>query len=665
MIRSCIFFLLTFLSPLTLFSKSVYYAEVTYQDVVEMSRDMVRLHPSFHSINSELLQRVIERFIFQLDPMKLYFLKDEVSFWLSLSPDKLEEIKRDFSIGQFPVFSKLLDLRNHAKKRHEEAVREAKLIPLQERKKIGLIDELSWAASREELVQRMGAIDLLQEQTIARFDKGLQEKAKERIEKRKRMLCDHFSYQTEEEKEKILSTIMLKAFASALDSQTAYFTPAEAKLFMSDVQQRIFGIGVLFRDDIDGFTVVELVKGGPAEKQGKLKKNDKVVAVNGEPILGDDMLEVVDKIRGLDGTYVTLQISRETPSSNQIKRDLFDITIRRGAVVVQEERVSSKILSPSSGSLGYVRLHTFYLDEKSSSSNDVMKAIVDLKNKYHIHGLILDLRGNPGGVLQQAVDLCGLFLDTALVCSVREHETFFPFWNLQTKKVWSGPLLVLVDRTSASASEIVAQTLQDWGRAVIVGDDRTFGKGSFQMVSFAVDSSAPINPKGEFKITRGRYYTTSGKSPQLIGVHSDIEVCSPYRFMKIGEEFSHYPLSTDTIPSFFEEPQLFTPEGLNQTSEEGWFSKLAAKVFSNKKFQKKDAFLQNELLFLKKNSRNRLSQSKDYQNYVQFLQKAESREEDSSSLKTEDPEWADFQLNEAIEIVNDMCHLHQKAQVAA
>lgn len=661
--RFFFFILVTFLCCTEFVSaKSARYADIHYEDVTLRSTEMIQHHASFNEIDDTLAQRILDRFLFELDPMKLFLLQSEVEPWIHPTSDMLSEIKREFAKGEFPQFETLFSLRLSALKRNEGLELLSKQLPLPSPSTIAHISnetiaDFCWAKDSAELMIRLRTIQALEEKAVARFEPEVRKKIWERFEKRKKMLLDRDVCQNKQDKEKCIATLLLKAFACALDAHTSYFTSAEANVFISDVQQRIFGIGVLFRDDIDGFTVLELVDGGPASKQGKIKINDKVIAVDHEPIIGDDLIEVVDKIRGKEHTPVTLTVVREAKDS---PKETFNTTIRRGAIVLPESRLESKILSSKSGPIGYLRLSSFYQDEKTSSSSDLRQKIIEMKRKNTLIGIVLDLRGNPGGILQQAVEVCGLFMDTSLICSVKEGESIYPFWSMQSKKVWDGPLAVLTDRTSASASEIVAQTLQDWNRAIILGDDRTFGKGSFQMLSFYSDGATRINPKGEYKITRGRYYTTSGKSPQLVGVKPDIEVYSPFRFMKIGEEFSTYPLSNESIPSYFENPNLFTP---NIPQEKDWLKNIQ-NIFSRasfiQNFQKKDDFLAISIHFLQKNSKNRLLQSKEYQEYITSLQNKEMPKE----TEQKETKPTDFQLNETIEVIQDFVHFQAGAAAA-
>ena len=157
-------------------------------------------------------------------------------------------------------------------------------------------------------------------------------------------------------------------------------------------------------------------------------------------------------------------------------------------------------------------------------------------------------------MLSQAVGVTGLFITKGVVVGIKDHTGSIQYLrDLDGKMLWDGPLIVLVNKASASASEIVAQTLQDYGRAIVVGDKNTYGKGSFQTFTLNTSKEGSVNPEGEYKVTRGRYYTVSGKTPQLKGVEADIIVPGPLSEMELGEAFAKYPLENDSIKANYDD----------------------------------------------------------------------------------------------------------------
>ncbi|MBM3198563.1 MAG: carboxy terminal-processing peptidase, partial [Chlamydiae bacterium] len=219
--------------------------------------------------------------------------------------------------------------------------------------------------------------------------------------------------------------------------------------------------------------------------------------------------------------------------------------------------------------------------------------------------------------------------------------------NLGNKKIWDGPLLVLTNKASASASEIVAQTLQDYGRAIVVGDEETFGKGTFQTFTLESTNYGKVNPKGEFKVTRGRYYTVSGKSPQFVGVKADITVPGALSQLEIGEKFAKFPLTSDEIaPGFQDDLSDISPLLRNQVM----------RLYQSDR-QEVMTLFSPYLETLKKNSELRIAESKSYQ---AFLQELVDKEEPMDFFDFSGPN--DLQLTETIHIMSDLLYLiHDKS----
>jgi carboxyl-terminal processing protease len=299
--------------------------------------------------------------------------------------------------------------------------------------------------------------------------------------------------------------------------------------------------------------------------------------------------------------------------------------------------------------LVYLRLYAFYQDQDSSSSGDLAKEIEKYKKEHRVKGVILDLRYNSGGLLNQAVGVVGLFITKGTVTSIKDDTGHIQHMRaLEGKTEWLGPLIVLVNRGSASASEIVAGTLQDYGRAIIVGDDHTYGKGSFQTFTLNTTKNGPVNPQGEYKVTRGRYYTVSGKTPQLTGVSSDIVVPGALSETEVGEKYAKFPLENDTIKENFDDDLLDVP----------FFQREKVKALYKFDLQKKMTSYQPYLESLKKNSADRISQNKNYQNFLKEIQKkdkAASTEEESSDQFGQ----SDLQLIEAYNILKDLIYSEQ------
>jgi carboxyl-terminal processing protease len=505
--------------------------------------------------------------------------------------------------------------------------------------------DMKWVNNEQELLTRLTRIKALQAEAAAKLNEETREKSLQRIEKRKAKFEEEMLTTDQKELNHRILTMVLKAVAASLDSHTAYFTPDEATQFMINVQQRLFGIGAQLRDDISGFSVVKIIEGGPAAGSD-LKVKDRIIAVNGEPVVGMDIEDAVELIRGEKDTPVTLTVIREVPDSEGKTTQKEEITLKRGEVVLKESRYESTFEPYGDGAIGYLRLYSFYQDPESSSASDLTDAIRKLKEQHNLKGLILDLRYNAGGMLSQAVAVTGLFITKGTVVSIKdENGTIQHLRDLDGKTIWDGPLVVLINRASASASEIVAQTLQDYGRALIIGDDRSFGKGSFQTFTLNTTQNSSVNPQGEYKVTRGRYYTVSGNTPQLTGVKSDIVVPGPLSETEIGEKFSKHPLENDKIKPNFDDDLSDIPASQREKI------KLLYKFDLQKKLHLYDTYLPA----LQKNSGDRIHNNKTYQAFLKELAKKDEEEDE------EEPEEKigqnDLQLAEAFNIMKDLIFL--------
>ena len=609
---------------------------ILLSDVIDRSKEMMAYHPTYKSMNGELAARLLVTFCDELDPCKTYLLKNEVAEWMDPPKALIEQVLVAFRTSQFTLFDQMLRKMGLAIERRGvlEKRLEADVLP----NHVSLrVNELDWADGDEELYQRIRMMRGAQAEAAEHLEDALRQTALQRLQKRRAAFEQLRSPKDPALFLQTLATLLMKSFANALDSESAFFTPSEAKQLLVGMQQRLFGIGVLLRDDIDGFSVIKLVEGGPAHRQKGLELGDKIIAVNDEPVIGLDLMDVVEMIRGEPGSTVHLKLVRGDGTTRQTQ----DVRLKRGEVVVRDLRFGSEIVPCEGGVIAHLRLHSFYQDAQTSSYADLLEELAQLQQNHSVKGVILDLRCNPGGLLAQAVAVTGLFIDKGIVVSVKEDGGAFSHMrNITSRHVWDGPLVILLNRASASASEIVAQALQDWGRAIIVGDDRSFGKGSFQIFTLSPDGSIPPNPRGEYKVTRGRYYTVSGRTPQLVGVQSDIVVPGLLNFAEIGEMYSKFPLSSDIIASHFED--AFEDVPLFQRT-------LLQRLYSFGHQVRLDQWVAC-VPELKRRSKVRLSANAEYQTFLERAQEARAEFVAEASLDTA----RDFQLEEAQAVMKDI-----------
>ena len=603
--------------------------------------EILKAHVSHQKLTSEIAARAIQNYIDELDPGKTYFLSSDIEQWTHPTQELLAEVLQGYQHETFAAFEQIHHTMLAAIDRRNAIEAEIEQAPLMKDVQPSEFKEIKWANSKEELSLRLIKIKSLQLQTAEKISPDTKDQFFKRIAKRRLNRESELAGTSFLERQQIILSYVLKATSAALDSQTMYFTPSEASQFMIQVQQRLFGIGAQLRDDLNGLTVVRIVEGSPAYLSSQLKIGDKIVAVDTEPVVGMDITEAVELIRGPHGSIVHLTILRETKEENP-RQEQLQIEIVRGEIVLKESRIETTYEPYGDGVIAICHLFSFYQDQNSSSASDVAEAIQDLQKNHLVKAVILDLRNNAGGLLPQAVAVTGLFISKGIVVSIKDNAGQIQHLrNIDTKKVWDGPLVVLTARTSASAAEIVAQTLQDYGRAIVIGDPETFGKGTFQTFTLESANYGRVNPKGEYKVTRGRYYTVSGKSPQLVGVKADIVVPGVFSSMEIGEKYSKFPVETDQIPAHF----------IDDLSDVPVLHRHQLNKIYKTSLQTIQTTYQPYLEMLKKNSQERLSQNKNYQNLLKELAKKDDFTEIADFFGQND-----LQLIETANIVKDLLY---------
>ncbi len=363
----------------------------------------------------------------------------------------------------------------------------------------------------------------------------------------------------------------LSCLSSAYDPHTEYMSVQETDSFNIQMKHKLVGIGALLGVVDDVAQIQGIVVGGPADKQGDLTLNDKITGV----AQGDaDFVEtkymklqkIVDMIRGKEGSIVRMRVNPAAdPSTTKV------VTITRGPVELKEKLANAELLlSPAELGkplkVGWINLSSFYADMEDgtvSTTDDVQRLLSRLM-KENIDGLVLDLRGNGGGSLEEAIRLTGLFVPSGPVVQAKDWRGTISFRECENEKAfYSGPMIVLTDKTSASASEILAAALQDYHRALIVGDKSTFGKGTVQTI-LPVERFMPFFAKkdraGNLKVTIQKFYRIAGGSTQLKGVEPELVLPSIRDVLDIGEGSAENPLPYDTIPA--QKYNLFTKNPL-------------------------------------------------------------------------------------------------------
>ncbi|NJN34358.1 MAG: carboxy terminal-processing peptidase [Saprospiraceae bacterium] len=351
-------------------------------------------------------------------------------------------------------------------------------------------------------------------------------------------------------------SVYLNSIANVFDPHSEYFEPIEKQNFDLGMSGRLIGIGATLQTDVEtDFTKVSsIVVGGPAYKQGELKEGDLILKVaqgEKEPvdIAGMDINEVVSMIRGKEKTEVRLTVKAK--ADGKVKT----VAIIREEVIISEGFAKSLILQADQNNerIGYIKLPKFYADFENENGRfcaEDIKTELDKLKSQNVKGIILDLRNNGGGSLRDVVTMSGFFIEQGPIVQVKDGRNQPEVLRDNDPSVqYSGPLIVMVNEFSASASEILAAAMQDYGRAIIVGSN-TYGKGTVQRF-FNLDRGAAeeMKPLGDLKITIQKFFRINGGSTQLKGVAPDIILPDTYSEINIGEKDNEHPMAWTQIGS--------------------------------------------------------------------------------------------------------------------
>lgn len=459
----------------------------------------------------------------------------------------------------------------------------------------------------------------------------------------------------------------MNAVTTSFDPHTDYFSPDMYENFQIDMSRSLEGIGAKLQMENEYTVVNEIIPGGPAFKGNQLKKGDQIIGVgqgeNGEiiDVVGWRINDVVKKIRGPKGTVVRLKV---LPASQANKGPARIIRIVRAKVDLQEQAAQKKIIIDKGKKIGVIVLPSFYLDFEgerqnktnyTSTTRDVIKILNEL-NAAKVDGIILDLRDNGGGSLEEAVNVTGLFVGQGPVVQVSNAlGGKMVLKDEEYPALYTGPLVVLVNRYSASASEIFAAAIQDYGRGVIVGD-RTFGKGTVQSIvsikrPFSMFTNQP--DLGQLKLTVAKFYRISGGSTQHIGVLPDIVLPSMIDPEVVGEDTYTSSLPWTTISR-----ADYTPVGSVSRADISMLkSEFKAQAAKDTQYQ---AYLKDlETLNRIRNKKSVSLQEKNFETESKTLKQIQDRWGDEN-LETGKKKKTDFIIQETAGIMDDLIDL--KAQ---
>ncbi len=375
---------------------------------------------------------------------------------------------------------------------------------------------------------------------------------KETRESLSETMIQNYKFVSEEMQRSDWLSVYINSFVSQYDPNTSYLDPESKDRFDVDMSGNYAGIGARLQKKIDKVEITEVISGGPAWRDNILEKGDAILKVRQddeeEPvsILTMRLSEAVKLIKGKKGTKVHLTVKK-------VDGSISEVTVKRDIVQLEETYIKSSIVEKKKNNYGIINIPKFYIYFDNQSNRDAAK---DLKTEIQrlkeqgIKGLVIDLRNNGGGALKTVVDMAGMFIKNGPVVQVKYFDKEKQVLSDRDRSIlWTGPLVILVNEGSASASEILAAAMQDYKRAIIIGGNQTWGKGTVQNV-FPLNRMVRGNTNGDLgalRYTTQKYYRINGGSVQLEGVKSDINVPYRYKYLDFGEKDSENPLEWDEI----------------------------------------------------------------------------------------------------------------------
>jgi len=517
----------------------------------EIFRHLRQNHYSKRSIDDDLSSKIFDNYLEDLDPGRMFFLASDIEAFEPCR-DKLDDALKNGDLeAAFNIYNRY-QLRYIERLVYLIRIMEESMQDINFSLDESILTDRTdapWPVNRadlEHLWKKALKSDILNLMLDGKSD----DEIKEMLLKRYRSQLNRAQQSNSED----VFQRYMNSFTSTFDPHSQYFSPRISENFNINMSLSLEGIGAMLTTDNDYTKVVRLVPAGPADKAGELKPDDRIIGVgqdtDGEivDVVGWRLDDVVDLIRGPKDSTVRLLIIPADAIDDHLTKV---IKIVRNTVKLEEQAAKSEVIPLKRGEteyrLGVITIPTFYLDVDAlrsgdrnykSTTRDVRNLLAELESE-NIDGVIIDLRDNGGGSLQEANSLTGLFIRRGPVVQIKHaNEKVEKLYDRDPRIFYTGPLAVVVNRLSASASEIFAGAMQDYGRAVIIGED-TFGKGTVQTL---------VNlERGQLKLTSAKFYRISGGSTQHKGISPDIEYPSMYDKGKIGEDSYEEALPWDTI----------------------------------------------------------------------------------------------------------------------
>ncbi len=633
------------------------------EDIHRVMQQILQQHLKSNTMSDSLIRDSVRQYIDQFDPARIYLLEREVAHYQNLSDREVAEILKQYQESNYAIFTEIDQVIQ------QSIMRARELREKIEQEKASLFQKQTVEAPKstfpktlsdlkERIKNDMTSFVIAQKnrfgesvvmkhpgQTIENYEARAQEHEDQYL------FVDEAGHPlSQEEQANLFSLHILKALAKSLDKNTDYLSPSEANDLLIRLEKGYPGIGILMQQRPNGVYITRLTEHGPAERSGKIKINDRLIAVNGVSVDKKSIEEILPLLHGQKGTPVELSLERKVKEEHRYIDKPFTVTLQREFIPVNEGRVTASYDTMGNGIIGKVKLDSFYRGENGvTSENDMRRAIQNLDKQGNMRGLIIDMRENTGGFLTEAVKVAGLFITNGVIVTAKYSDgSEIVFRDVDNHELFGGPIVILTSKATASAAEIVAQALQDYGVALVVGDEKTYGKGTIQNQTVTQDKGSTY-----FKVTIGKYFTVSGKTPDQVGVKADIVVPSQFSFLNFGNEY--ITRQNETIPPAYAD----NLEGVPPENRD-WYLRYYVPTL-----QHKIDTWRTLLPILKKNSQYRISKNKDFQLFlkhsgVSVPVTAEQSDEEEESSHEKNYGMEDLQMAEAVNIVRDMIILHHR-----
>lgn len=616
--------------------------------VRETMEKMFAYHVENREFSPLVIRRSFKAYIEQFDPDHLYFVKEEVNDFLSLSDEAIDQIAQNYHQDRFPAYISLNELIQKSIFRNRQ-MREEIITGIIEQGQLILDQSLmekrdEHACDLDELRSRMISFFIGEVKATLKGRRDIEPSAENiqrilRFRERKMALSEQsYLFQSKELDDHYLTLHILKAMSKSLDVHSGYYSPKEAYDIRASLKKEFSGIGVVLREEFDGIYIADVICGAPAHRSQKIGVGDSLIGLNDESIVGKDFDEILDMMKGKSGSKLKLHLMKKEKGVSEV------VEVTREKIIMNDDRLALEIEPYGDGVIGKVSLPSFYDNGGDvSAEKDFREALRTLHANRKVYGLILDLRENAGGFLAQAVKVSALFIrgGVIVVSKYADGEVSYAR-DVDGRNYYSGPLVVLISKASASAAEIVSGALQDHGLGLIVGDERSYGKGSMQYQTLTDEKARSF-----FKVTVGRYYTASGRSPQLTGVSADIHVRTVFHPYDIGERYLAYPISGDQLTG-----EVF--HSLNAVKGESFRDKPMSVIPYLSPYSSR---WRQMLSQLRANSQKRLENDRNFQFFLKVAKKRCVKEEEIRTCRqvvASNFGVNDLQMKEAIEIIKDM-----------